>query len=126
MWPEFGSEPRNLRLAISTDGVNPFSNFSTQYSCWPVILVTYNLPPWLVIKRKFMMLTLLISGPKQPRNDIDVYLAPLIDDLKELWEVSVDAYDANRDKSFNLTVVLLWTINDFPAYGNLSGCTVKG
>ena len=43
MWPDFGSKPRNLRLAISADGVNPFSNFSTQYSCWPVILVTYNL-----------------------------------------------------------------------------------
>ncbi|RVW95087.1 hypothetical protein CK203_025580 [Vitis vinifera] len=25
-----------------------------------------------------------------------------------------------------IKVVLLWTINDFPAYGNLSGCVVKG
>ena len=33
MWPDFESEPRNLRLAISADGVNPFSNFGTQYSC---------------------------------------------------------------------------------------------
>ena len=40
--------------------------------------------------------------------------------------VSVDAYDANRDESFNLRAVLLWTINDFPAYGDLSGCKVKG
>ncbi|KAL5540395.1 hypothetical protein UlMin_042418 [Ulmus minor] len=125
-WPDFGSEPRNLRLALSADGVNPFSNYSTQYSCWPVILATYNLPPWLVMKRKFMMLTLLISGPKQPGNDIDVYLAPLIDDLKELWEVGVDVYDAYKKEVFNLKAILLWTINDFPAYGNLSGCTVKG
>ncbi|KAL5551580.1 hypothetical protein UlMin_001756 [Ulmus minor] len=59
------------------------------------------------IKRKFMMmmLTLLISGPKQPGNDIDVYLAPLIDDLKELWQAGVDAYDAYRDESFNLRAV---------------------
>ncbi|KAL8504378.1 hypothetical protein ACS0TY_022923 [Phlomoides rotata] len=35
------------------------------------------------MKRKFMMLTLLIAGPKQPGNDIDVYLAHLIDDLFE-------------------------------------------
>ena len=41
-----------------------------------------------------MMLTLLTSGPKQPGNDIDVYLAPLIDDLKILWEVGIEAYDA--------------------------------
>ena len=26
--------------------------------------------------------SLMISGPRQPENDIDVYLAPLIDDLK--------------------------------------------
>ncbi|CAM8877535.1 unnamed protein product [Rhodiola kirilowii] len=34
------------------------------------------------MKRRYMMLSLLISGPRQPGNDIDVYLAPLIDDLK--------------------------------------------
>ena len=72
-----------------------------------------------------MMLTLLISGPKQPGNDIDVYLAPLIDDLKILWEVGIEAYDAHRQESFTLKAILMWTINDFPAYGNLAGCTVK-
>ncbi|CAL8157097.1 unnamed protein product [Prunus armeniaca] len=44
-WPEFGKEPRNLRLALSSDGFNPHSSLSSRYSCWPVILVTYNLPP---------------------------------------------------------------------------------
>ncbi|KAI5350203.1 hypothetical protein L3X38_003094 [Prunus dulcis] len=85
-WPEIGNEPRNLRLALSSDGFNPHSSLSSRYSCWPVILVTYNLPPWLCMKRKFMMLTLLISDPKQPGNDIDVYLEPLIDDLTSLWD----------------------------------------
>ncbi|XP_058193989.1 uncharacterized protein LOC131310799 [Rhododendron vialii] len=126
MWPDFGAEPRNLRLAISADGINPHSSLSSRYSCWPVVMVNYNLPPWLCMKRKFMMLTLLISGPQQPGNDIDVFLAPLIDDLKLLWDVGVEAYDAYRQQHFNLRVVLLWTINDFPAYGNLSGCKVKG
>ncbi|XP_075514028.1 uncharacterized protein LOC142549125 isoform X2 [Primulina tabacum] len=27
---------------------------------------------------------------------------------------------------FNLKVILMWTINDFPAYGNLAGCATKG
>ncbi|CAL8119913.1 unnamed protein product [Prunus armeniaca] len=85
-WPEFGKEPRNLRLALSSDRFNPHSFLSSRYSYWPIILVTYNLPPWLCMKRKFMMLTLLISGPKQLGNDIDVYLEPLIDDLKSLWD----------------------------------------
>ncbi|XP_061993678.1 uncharacterized protein LOC133711589 [Rosa rugosa] len=125
-WPELGEEARNLRLGLSTDGFNPHRSLSSRYSCWPVILVTYNLPPWLCMKRKFMMLTLLISGPKQPGNDIDVYLAPLIDDLKSLWVGIEEVYDAYRAEYFKLRAVLLWTINDFPAYGNLSGCIVKG
>ena len=32
------------------------------------------------------MLSLIIPGKKQRRNDIDVYLAPLVDDLKSLWK----------------------------------------
>lgn len=125
-WPEFGAESRNLRLALSADGVNPYNNLSSKYSLWPVMLVTYNLPPWLCMKRKFMMLTMLISGPKQPGKDIDVYLAPLIDDLITLWNSGVEVFDAYKKESFLLKAVLLWTINDLPAYGNLSGCTVKG
>ncbi|XP_024172237.1 uncharacterized protein LOC112178311 [Rosa chinensis] len=126
MWPDFGDDPRNLRLAISADGINPHGCLSSRYSCWPVLMVTYNLPPWMCLKRKFIMLTMLISGPKQPGNDIDVYLAPLVDDLKTLWDVGVKAYDAYTQETFMLKAILLWTINDFPAYGNLCGCSVKG
>ncbi|CAL9025311.1 unnamed protein product [Prunus brigantina] len=125
-WPEFGKEPRNLRLALSFDGFNPHSSLSSRYSCWSVILVTYNLPPWLCMKWKFMMLTLLIFGPKKPENDIDIYLEPLIDDLKSLWDGIRGVYDAHIGEYFTLRCVLLLTVNDFPAYGNLSGCVVKG
>ncbi|KAH9792430.1 diacylglycerol O-acyltransferase [Citrus sinensis] len=124
-WPDFSQEPRNLRLALSSNGINSHSTLSTTYSYWPVTLITYNLPPWLCMKRKFMMLSLLISGPKQPGNDIDVYLVPLIADLKTLWDVGVDVFDAYRKQTFNLRAVLMWTISDFLAYGNLFGCTVK-
>lgn len=124
-YPEFSAEPRNLRLSLSTDGMNPFGNMSSRYSVWPVILVNYNLPPNLCMKRKFLMLTLLISGPNQPGNDIDVYLAPLIDDLKILWETGIEVKDAYRQELFTLRAMLMWTINDFPAYGNLSGYSVK-
>ena len=126
MWPQFASDSRNLRLAISADGINPHSSMTSRYSCWPIITITYNLPPWLCMKRKFMMLSLLISGPRQPGNDIDIYLAPLVDDLKTLWEIGVETYDAHKREFFTLKAILLWTINDFPAYGNLSGCTIKG
>ncbi|XP_074354152.1 uncharacterized protein LOC141693054 [Apium graveolens] len=127
-WPSFGSEPRNLRLALSADGVNPHNNgLSNRYSCWPVILVTYNLPPWLCMKRKFMMLSILVPGPHEPGNNIDIYLQPMIDDSKKLWkEGEPNVYDVYNKSFFTLKAVLMWTINDFPAYGNLSGCVNKG
>jgi hypothetical protein len=31
------------------------------------------------------MMSGLIPGPRQPRNDIDTYFRPLVEDLKELW-----------------------------------------
>ncbi|XP_058732773.1 uncharacterized protein LOC131604346 [Vicia villosa] len=125
-YPNFGKEERNLYLALSTDGINPHGIQSSKLTSWPVMLLIYNLPPWLCMKRKYMMLTMLISGPKQPGNDIDIYLAPLIEDLKHLWETGVEVYDEYKKESFKLRAMLYGTINDFPAYGNLSGYSVKG
>ncbi|XP_059638837.1 uncharacterized protein LOC132281119 [Cornus florida] len=125
-WPSFASDSRNLRLGLSTDGFNPFGDLSSAYSCWPVTLVVYNLSPLELMSKENMMLTLLIPGPRQPGNDIDVYLEPLIDDLKELWEKGVEIYDAFAKSTFNLKVILMWTISDFPAFSNLSGHVTKG
>jgi hypothetical protein len=38
------------------------------------------------MKQKFIMMPVLILGPKQPDNDIDVYLKSLVDDLLLLWK----------------------------------------
>ena len=62
-YPSFGQESRNLRLALSTDGINPHSVQSSSHSTRPVMLVIYNLPPSLCMKRKYVMLSMLISIP---------------------------------------------------------------
>nr|GFA05284.1 hypothetical protein [Tanacetum cinerariifolium] len=80
---DFTKEQRNVRLGLAVDGFNPFGNLSQAYIMWPVILTTYNLPSWLCMKESSVMLTLLIPGPKSPGKDIDVYLRPLIEDLKD-------------------------------------------
>ena len=127
MLDEFGDEPRNLRMGLCTDGMSPYGAFSSQKTTWPVFLCVYNLPPWVCMKRKYLMMPLLISGPKQPGNDIDVYLAPLVEDLIQLWHFGIDdVYDAHGKETFTCRVAVLWTINDYPAYGNLSGHRVKG
>ena len=122
----FQSDPRSVRLALSSDGFTPYSNLSSTYSMWPVLLVNYNLPPWRSMKQPFIILSLLIPGPKSPGNEIDVFLQPLITDLRELWQDGVETFDASTGSMFQLHAALLWTISDFPAYANLSGWSTKG
>ncbi|XP_059627617.1 uncharacterized protein LOC132270456 [Cornus florida] len=124
--PWFSAEPRNVRLGLASDRFNPFSNMSNSYSMWPVIVFPYNLPPWKCMKELYLFISLLILGPRSPGKEIDVYLRPLIDELKELWVDGVMTYDASTMCTFRLHVALLWTINDFPTYGDLSGWVTKG
>ena len=44
-YPTFSAELRNVRLGLASDGFQPYGNMSTNYSIWPIVLVTYNLPP---------------------------------------------------------------------------------
>ena len=78
------------------------------------------------MKRKYMMLSMMISGPRQPRNEIDVYPSPLIEDLTRLWDEGVLVFDGFQNENFHLRAMLFCTINDFPAYENLSWYNVKG
>jgi len=52
-------------------------------------------------------------------------LHPLIHELKQLRD-GISAYDACAKENFSLHAFLSWTINDFPAYANLLGCSTKG
>ncbi|XP_060972524.1 uncharacterized protein LOC115712464 [Cannabis sativa] len=71
-------------------------------------------------------MALLIPGPSAPGKDIDVFLRPLIDELKELWENGVRTFDIVDQEYFTMRAAVLWTINDFPAYGTVSGYSTQG
>ncbi|RDX79872.1 hypothetical protein CR513_39662, partial [Mucuna pruriens] len=72
------------------------------------------------------MLFMMISSPRQLENDMDVYLSPLVEDLRMLWDKGVDAFDRNNNPNFKIRSMLFYTINDFLTYGNLFGYSVKG
>ncbi len=79
------------------------------------------------MKRKYIMMLIIIQGPKQPGNDIDVYLRPLVEDLKLLWKKEgVPVWDEDKQEEFNLRALLFVTINDWSALSNLSGQSNKG
>ena len=39
-WPHFKEEPRNLRISLAADGVNPFSKRKSIYMAWPIFLLS--------------------------------------------------------------------------------------
>ena len=64
---EKAKEPRHCRIAVGTDGFNPFGLLAASYSFWPVFFMPLNLPPPSeIMKRKNIFLTLIIPRPKYP------------------------------------------------------------
>jgi hypothetical protein len=124
--PNFSAESRNVCLGLCTDEFNPFWPFAAPYSCWPVILTVYNLPPGMSMRLEFMFLSMVIPGPSNPERNIDVSLHLLIDELTQLWSSRTLTYDIARKQNFVMRAALMWTINDFPAYGMLSGWRTHG
>ena len=122
----FVNELRNVRLGLAVDDFNPLGNMSFSYSMWPVVLIAYNLPPWLCMKNLYFMLTLLILGHQAPGKDMNVFLHSLIDELKDLWVLGVETRDAVDNSAFTLCAALLCTSNDFPARSSLSAWSGQG
>ena len=71
---------------------------------------------------------MIIQGPKQPGNDIDIYFHLLVEELLTVWidVPAVKYYDAYKKEIFDLHVMLVHTIQHMPALGNTSGQKTKG
>ena len=94
-WPEkFKDEVQILRLSIAMDGVNPNSLQNTNYSIWHIVVINNNIHPWLFVKNEHLMLALIVLARRQVKN-MDVYLQPLVNELKELWD-EINVYDVSR------------------------------
>src|SRR5438876_704526 len=110
--PRFGEEERNVRFALSTDGMNPFGDMSSSHSTWPVVLSILNIPSWLCMKWKYL---------KQPGNDIDVFLEPLLEDMGKLWNEGKLLWDEFKQECFMLRTMIFVAITDYPGGFSLSG-----
>ena len=115
-----------MRFGLCVDGFNQFASFATFYSCWPIILMVYNLTPGMCMRLEFMFLSTIILGPSNPSRNIDVCLRLLIDELTQLWSSRALTYDISRKQNFVMREALMWTINDYPTYGIVFGWSMHG
>jgi hypothetical protein len=83
IYSKFATKPKNVRLGLTTNGVNSYGEKNNNWLTRPILIQNYNLPPWLVTKRFFILLYLIIPGPKNVKNiKINVYVAPLLRNYK--------------------------------------------
>jgi len=61
-WPKFKEEPHNIMLSLAADGVNPFGELRYTYSVWLIFTINYNILPWISIKRKHIILTMIVPS----------------------------------------------------------------
>jgi hypothetical protein len=66
------------------------------------------------------MLTMLISGPRQPDNYIDVFLEPFMEKMQMLFDVGVQMEDVSHKEKFTLKAIIFITITDYPGLFSLS------
>ena len=80
----------------------------------------------MCMKEPYIFLAAVAPGPANPKHRLDVYLQPVIAELKQLWEEGVVTYDVSLKQNFQLRAALMWTISDFPAYAMLLGWSTAG
>jgi len=70
----FASNTHNIRLGLALDELNPFGDLNSCHFTWPMVLLNYNLPPWLVIKKHFLILALIIPNKESfTSTNVDAY-----------------------------------------------------
>lgn len=113
MYPDFAQVLTNLRLGLVGDGIIPFKNNAIKHSTWVLLITIDNLPPWLLTKKFFISLVMLIPGMKSPTADnIDVFMQPLVRDLLKLWTgiLVVNMSKPEGERGFTLRGMLICTV----------------
>ena len=121
---EKADEARNVRVALATDGFNPYGLMAAPYTCWPVFVIPLNLPPGVSFQRHNVFLSLIIPG--HPGSNMGVFMEPVIDELVHAWEEGVWTYDRATKTSFKMHVWYHYSLHDFLAYGLFCAWCVHG
>ncbi|QRW03344.1 Transposase family tnp2 [Ceratobasidium sp. AG-Ba] len=109
------SLPTDVALGLSTDGFGPFR--SRNETCWPLLLINYNLPKEIRTRLENMICIGMIPGPVAPK-ELDSFLEPLIDELQMLAR-GVAAFDGETQRPFCLRAFLIVCFGDMPAIAKL-------
>ena len=82
-WPDkFNDEVLILRLSITIDVLNPFSQPNTTHTIWLVVEINNSIPPWFIVKNEHLMLALIV--PPRTSEEYGCLPITIVDELKEI------------------------------------------
>ena len=114
----FLSQSFNYGLMLSIDWFRPCKH--TEYNIGAIYLTIMNLPRDIRFRQENVLLIGLITGPKEPKHNMNCYLASLVQELIELW-TGVDMSVASFSKMVRVLCALLCVACDVPAARNVCG-----
>jgi hypothetical protein len=108
---KYFEDEHQIALGLSADGMCPFKRWTN--SCWPLLIINYNLPPDECTHVNNLICIGMVPGPGCPA-DLNSYLQPLIDELLELSQGTA-AVDVSQQKLFALQAHLIAVFGNIPA-----------
>ena len=113
----FLSVPYNFALALNIDWFQPFKH--STYSVGAMYIAIQNLPRGERYPNENIILLGIIPGPSEPKHNINSYLGPFVNELKEMWK-GVVMHTASGMEVF-VRAALICTSCDIPAIRKVSG-----
>jgi len=84
-------------------------------------MVVNNLPRQVRYKRENTIIVGIIPGPKEPKLTMNLFLQPLVDELKEFWKGVVIDCNKHPLKSLLIRAAIICCASDIPATRKLCG-----
>ena len=124
LWSEYGSflaAPNSLLTCLNLDWFQPFKHIS--YSVGVLYMVILNLPRQEHYKIENIILVSIIPGPKEPKENVNSFLSPLVQELNDLWNGVI--IQSSLDNSNHISIVVRLAIMsiacDLPAVRKTCG-----
>ncbi|KAK3241506.1 hypothetical protein CYMTET_48734 [Cymbomonas tetramitiformis] len=113
--PGFFTEPRNISLFMCADGVNPHNDSTAvTSSITPITFQILNLPAEYRAKYEFLLVYGIIEDKL---SNAQIYYKFLVDELLDMWNVGVRAFDSRKKEIFQLRCMLTCVVADYGTGG---------